>query len=180
MRKLTKAMAAIAVALAFITMEARASDKWPQEPNGFKGVAFGASAADLQKVIHARCTGTKEIRSCFTREIQPFNWVDLVFRGDHLARVVAEIPSADFDSIRSLFIEKYGPPHTETHEPVQNLMGAQYDNVILRWMGDGINITLKRFGETLTEGAVIFVTPAESAQLNAEAKIEREKTKKSF
>jgi hypothetical protein len=170
----------LACMLAISAVRATASDSWPQEPSGFRGIPLGASEADVTKAlapVPPSCMSFHGERSCGTqqqigdvRAKEEFGFAD-----DRLVTAMIRFPAKDFSYMRDLFVEKYGAPKTEQKPIVRTRAGVEYENDILAWEGDNISIMLRRFGSTMYEGGAMFVDKKWSDE---QARLRDEKKKK--
>jgi hypothetical protein len=135
-----------------------ASEQW-QEPEGFRAVKWGASIMELQSILGITSTANpygeriktyiKARETLGPAEVR----YDYGFLDDKFASVRINLASRDFDHIRSIFVTRYGEPHTRSEEKVQTRGGAVFMNEILRWKGPTIKIELRKFSGTVTEGS---------------------------
>jgi hypothetical protein len=164
------------------------------EPDGFRGVPWGAS----EDVLRARLgemgpDGRWRDASCFeypdeTRWLgdracrHTFLLEDIrvdalyAFRDARFVRVLLTFRSADFNRIVAVFVERYGPPTTETHEAFRTQGGLDSVNRILAWLGPNVAITLNRHGGKIAEGAAMVTTQDEIRESN---RLRREQLKRS-
>jgi len=78
-----------------------------------------------------------------------------------LVMVSFSFESRGYQTLRDVFVEKFGQPHSAKTEIVQNLMNAQFENENLSWHGVGSHVTLSRYGSNLTKGLAFFFTAVE-------------------
>jgi hypothetical protein len=58
-----------------------------------------------------------------------------------------------YETLKEIFIERYGKPVSSQHEPYKTQGGAESINEILMWKGPHSFIYLSRFGNRITEGS---------------------------
>ena len=73
------------------------------------------------------------------------------FRRNHFVRVDLRFLSDRFDEVLSVFVERYGNPTRQQQQRVQNRMGAQFENHIVRWEGPRVVISAQRYGADLAK-----------------------------
>lgn len=115
------------------------------EPDGFRGVPWGASENDLRQKLgggrnvsschdygperswlgHRFCLGSLQLADVTAT-------VTYGFRSDRFTRALLRFPSKDFERMVSIFIERYGEPTARTADA-------------LRWDGLKAGITLNRY-----------------------------------
>lgn len=69
----------------------------------------------------------------------------LLYTNDQLGEVSFYMGSGSFDRIVSSLRAKYGPPSSRSTERVQNQMGAQFMNEIVRWQRNGQIIEAEKY-----------------------------------
>jgi hypothetical protein len=89
-------------------------------------------------------------------EIIAFNYK---FFNGKLFSATMSFYTAYYSEVRGLLGGKYGNPTAERSEPVQNLAGATFDNIVTEWkFREGVLKLQMRFGEINT-GILIFENP---------------------
>jgi hypothetical protein len=88
---------------------------WPLEPKDFRGVPFGASLKQTEKILRLYCSSDKrtKIGVCLDRyfAIGPVTTQNVFeFDADRLVRIRLSFPSSSFATLRDIFIERYGQP----------------------------------------------------------------------
>lgn len=172
-----------AIVVLFIAIAAFGSDKWPQEPSSFKDVPFGASKAEFEKLLnqwHSCKPFEDTVEMCFVMGLAPFRSAAFMFENNRLVQVIARYDAGQFESLAQTFLDKFGKPHAENHDELENRMGAKFDNAAYLWSGDKIVIRMVRYADDLNTGVATFTTPEFEAKVEAKMKAEREKAKKSF
>lgn len=102
------------------------------------------------------------------------------FHDDRFVQVELTFSSARFETLRDIFVERYGPPVSETTETVKTKAGASFENTVLLWTGEKVDVELRRYGGTIDSGAALV---ADRTWLDAEAKrrdAEKKKAAASF
>jgi hypothetical protein len=72
--------------------------------------------------------------------------------------VMLAFAAEKYEEMKNTFLERYGPPTQRETEPVQNRMGTQFLNEILRWSGRAVLIRLEKYGTKITESFAIVTT----------------------
>lgn len=176
--------------------QTKAPAVWEQEPTAYRGIPWGAeprAAADsIEKgkspisgkcfcAVGHECPPTKAIdpppaqRHCFS-EISVAGvtlnetWT---FTVDHFAGVSMRFDSDNYDRMRAMFVQRYGPPTTTEHTPFKTRGGLEATNEELSWDGPIAAVRLTHFGGKITEGRASVVTKALLDEFSKEQK-ERE------
>jgi hypothetical protein len=77
---------------------------------------------------------------------------------DTLSSVYISFQSRDYETLKEIFIERYGKPTSSRQEPYQTQGGAISTDEILTWKGPHSFINLSRFGTSITHGSVLMGT----------------------
>lgn len=121
--------AALSVFLGSIAL-AQKAQPWKQEPDSFRDVPFGSTEAETNQKL-------ADELSCF--DVGPYGRTcsggfsigdvgiknSFWFDGDHLAHVSIQFDSHNYDYLKDVFIQKYGPPRNRKSERLQNRMGVK-------------------------------------------------------
>jgi hypothetical protein len=139
-----------------------------KEPDGFRGVPWGASEGALRdKLGEASAHGDQWI-GCETYPAEdrwrgdryctgafPLGNVTVTarysFRSDRFVRVALVFPSRDFERIAAIFTERYGPP-------------TRRDRDILGWVGKATAVSLHRYLSGASGGFASITTQAEAQE----------------
>jgi hypothetical protein len=124
------------------------------EPDGFRGVPWGATEAQMRKAAsvvgcedYARPDRWQGDRNCFVE----FKIGDIavdslyVFRGNKFVKVIMRFPSPDFARLVTIFQERYGEPTTKSRD-------------LAEWVGTRVNISVRRYLSQGAEGQASLVT----------------------
>ena len=163
------------------------------EPDGFRGVPWGANedvlrarlgemgsdgrwrdASCFEYPAETRWLGDRACRDTFMLEDIKVDAI-YAFRDARFVRVLLTFRSADFDRIVTIFVERYGPPTTDTHEAFKTRGGLDSVNRVMAWLGPNVAITLNRFGNKIVEGAAMVTTQEEIRESN---RLRREQLKR--
>jgi hypothetical protein len=136
---------------------------WSKEPKYFRGVPFGASEAEALNKIPSmgNCRNNETLgRMCLDSGFKigdvPFVKNTFVFYDDKLVSVNVNFKSKDYDFIKDVFIEKYGEPIEIEREKVKTEAGIEYENEILTWRGDIIEIHVEKYSRNINNGIAIY------------------------
>lgn len=153
---------------------------WPQEPTSFRSVPFGATEKEAKQLLKMDlCLNSTVGRFCSSK----FQLADVMissfmqFQAGKFEGVDGSFDSDDYSSIRSIFIDKYGPPTNTKASEVHNRAGGTFSQETLEWIGPTIRITLSRYGSKLTEGLFGIQTQSSWAAEHKEAEDKRTKAK---
>jgi hypothetical protein len=116
------------------------------EPDGFRGVPWGASENEMLGKIGAgmECASYSESRRALFGDrfcsrvfrLGPVSTkVMYSFRADRFTRAQMSFASQDFDQVAAILIERYGPPTSDSQQPNKDRT--------LMWAGPNILITAK-------------------------------------
>lgn len=79
-----------------------------------------------------------------------------------------------YDDILAALIEKFGKPTSTSNSKVHNSFGATFDQIVTTWKNDtGDFIRLERYGSTVIEGSVSFISKSYSDYSEGEMKKNR-------
>jgi len=136
---------------------------WSKEPKYFRGVPFGASEAEALNKIPSmgNCRNNETLgRMCLDSGFKigdvPFVKNTFVFYDDKLVSVNVNFKSKDYDYIKDVFIKKYGKPQKIESEKVKTEEGIEYENEILTWRGDIIELHVEKYSRNINNGIVIY------------------------
>jgi hypothetical protein len=138
------------------------------EPDNFRGIKWGMSPEEATRIVseqlkakgndwdHVTDFGDGRlyfqdpfgdiyagIRVSFTLNFVDgkFTAADLAFKSDHFAEV------------ERIFIKRYGTPNYAKNTPVQNAMGAKFQNRDVAWLGKGVKIRLVKYNDRIGSAA---------------------------
>jgi len=142
------------------------------EPDGFRGVLWGATEAQLKDQLKITDFGCSDYppgqqwlgeRRCSGGWRRGDLYLELTysFRRDQLVSVDFSFKSSDFERIESLFVELYGSPTSDITRPFRTQYGREVPDRILNWLGPVISINLFRYIRGTTHGFAIIQTRAE-------------------
>jgi hypothetical protein len=144
----------------------------PGEPEGYKNFKWGMTCEETREFHPARQLGSAETYSKayaglpFGDSIGPVRvTVSLRFfpsgcaePESTLSSVLFSFASEDYETLKKIFIERYGKPASLQQEPYKTQGGAESTNEILMWKGPHALIRLSRFGNRITEGSAVMGT----------------------
>lgn len=139
------------VVLCALILAASATAQAP--PIDFKGVPFGATAAQILKTLPKSnfgswCRAKLHDGTCalygVTFANQYAEGIDIAFKSGGLYSVTVRVDASTFDRVLQAITEKYGKPgHLETPE-LQNAVGAKFQGVRATWE-DGTGATINAY-----------------------------------
>lgn len=173
--------ATFALAMMVASAVGLAQDRaWPQEPTSFRSVPFGATEKEAKQLLKMDlCLNSTVGRFCSST----FRLADVTvksfmqFPAGKFEGVDGEFDSGDYSTVRSIFIDKYGPPTLTNSSEVHNGAGATFNQETLEWVGPVMRITLSRFGSKVTEGLFSIQTQASWEAVRRDAEAKRSKAK---
>jgi hypothetical protein len=153
----------IAVLLSFVgTLQAQGPKLWPQEPTGFRGVPFGASAKDLSAKVPVE--GCHDGRLCsiwcsskFTIAGQTGR-AEVIFTWWEFAGVAFHFAPEAHEALRKFAVAKYGPPRASGSTFGLGLQ--QTGQEVLRWDGKRVTLMLTKSETKPSEGLFLLETKA--------------------
>lgn len=176
--------AAVIAAIAFLIASAGTSHAEP-ELITYKGFALGGTmSAFKERFPDFTCEGghcsLDMVRDCFMRVegtpqektkagmacrerntyggIRPKS-VSANFAEDKLVSVhVAFTTKLFFDDLSAAMVGGFGKPASHVREPVQNRMGATFQNETLTWRSAGATAILSKYTSTIEDGAVFIAS----------------------
>lgn len=153
---------AVLVSLAGI-LRAQTQTPWPQEPTGFRGVPFSASAKDLSAKVPVE--GCLDGRLCsiwcsskFTIAGQTGR-AEVIFIWWEFAGVAFHFAPGSYDSLKRFAVAEYGPPHGTGTTLGLGILQPKVQGV-LRWDGKVTTVFLTQQDSKPTEGLFMFETKA--------------------
>jgi hypothetical protein len=75
-----------------------------------------------------------------------------------LSRVSLSFKSKNHETLKEIFIERYGKPTSSQHDSYKTQGGVESTNEILMWRGPHSFIRLSRLGDRITEGSALMGT----------------------
>lgn len=156
--------------------------KWNRVSNApwgdFKGIPFGAPVGIARDKINGLdCYENEEYAECNNvvssigkAEIESSS---MTFNKYGLVSVYLKFKSDDYGYLKSLFVVKYGKPNSAKANVVQNRMGAKYGNQLLEWDDGKVSLVLEKYGNTIEDGMIYFITNKEIKRREAENKKEK-------
>ena len=154
----------------------------PNEPEGYKDFKFGMTYEETREFYHPfGDRGRKQNTPLLQKDILaaekglnlPFEdyigpvhvKVYLGFLPDRpvkpeskLGHVSLSFKPDDYETLKQIFVERYGKPTALQHEPYKTQGGAESVNEIVMWKGPHSFIDLRRYGSRITEGSAMMGT----------------------
>ena len=133
------------------------------EPDGFRGVTWGATVDEAQAKLPGLGCGT---RTCFGDLDIAGQTVTAMFdfRDGGFYAVYLRFGSSRFEVLKSVFVERYGAPTQRRLETVRNSSGARLENEVLEWSGAKVYIRLQRYAGRLRAGSARIMTQTGRAE----------------
>lgn len=161
---------------------------WAAEPDSYRGVKFGtqlevarekaglSNPGTLARPSGAKttCFGDNRIADLRIMETWAFD------ESDTLMSVRLSFESAGYETLRDVFVDKFGKPHSARTETVQNGLGAKFENEQLDWHGVGVHVQLQRFDGGLKRGSTLFIRADKYEEARKRAEREKAKAKDAF
>jgi hypothetical protein len=81
-----------------------------------------------------------------------YDFIDDKFTGAMLV-----FAPAQYETLRTIFADRYGPPSSIRDEELKPRAGAAYANEVAVWTGERVVIRIQRYSSKITEGSVTIV-----------------------
>jgi hypothetical protein len=142
---------------------------WPKEPDDFKGLKFGMTRAEVHKVPGLSHCADEGLEGFCMKQAPRMDKYDgfmvggttakdgiTMIGGDQFSATFNDsgkldeisarfLRQPDFEAVKAIFIDKYGPPTSSTTDILQNGFGAMFSQENLAWVGDNIRIDMQRY-----------------------------------
>jgi hypothetical protein len=118
---------------------------WPQEPEGFLGVAFNASRGEAQSQMDLGvCLPVSGVHQCPTMlRLGDFSFRGVLeFKDDKFVSVFSSVSASVFGTLKDIFITRYGKPLRDEITPGSANNGSGYE--ILGLSGERVSITFEK------------------------------------
>lgn len=134
-------------------------DAWPQEPDGFNGLKFGATVSEVRtKTVFGSCLaesfGDVTCSTAISVGDVATN-ISLTFTNDHLTRFSGTFPSSKLNQLRDIFLHWYGNP-------------IRTDEFFWNWSGSRVQISLSRV-DALPDSVFVVILKSYLVDLQARA-----------
>jgi len=175
-----------------VPVPTKAEPVWPQEPQTYRGVAWGApiSIDELRDVIeNNRASYPSPIKQY--PNLKPVvtypspammtvkamigdieiteTWSEAPEQGG-LETVLWQFDSSDFDALGATLVLKFGSPIEARDYPIKNRMGAEFTNSVWVWVGPTVFARFTRYAGNVTKGvAVIGLRAADQRVIDEDA-----------
>jgi hypothetical protein len=148
---------------------------WPQEPNSFLGIAFGqplrASVRECPSEVQYGHKVYREYKAdypCFNQygssyivyNVRTFYKIYPVEVNGNVEDVEASFKAWSTQDVAQALTEKFGTAEVDKVIPVQNRMGASFEDHTLTWKGTNVEIDFDSIGSNVDEGSVAAYTNA--------------------
>ena len=155
------ALRALLVGWLLLLLAIAASPAAWEEPDNFRGVPWGMSMREAQALLESKgekpdCSSR---RFCFTfrTSIGPtLARISYVFEDDKFTSALLTFAPTQYEALRTIFSDRYGPPTSIRDEELKTRMGAAYLNQISTWAGDKVVIRLRRYSSKIDEGSALI------------------------
>jgi hypothetical protein len=133
--------------------------RWEKEPDGFRGVKFGATMDEL-RATHPSTTCYRQNDVCSSTWMigsvrVKGNWR---FRGGALDRIELRFHPRDYEELSGILTERYGAPMFTESSVITNALGGRFDQEELTWIGEAVALHIERYSGSIESGEVRFAT----------------------
>ena len=150
--------------------EARKRVGW-NEPQDFRGAQFGAPMAEAWPILSGpvRASG-RLVNSCAAGSTHCFMTFMIgpvitngtaIFRDGAFSGVDLRFKSGSYETLRAIFVERYGEPTARGTEEFKTKGGLTGQNEILDWKGEQVAIRLQTYSSTIEDGSASILTKRE-------------------
>lgn len=160
----------------------------------YKGLAFGATMDEFkERFPDHQCWANKCAYASFAckagydtcAERNSFGGVHLKsahseFRDGKLVAIRMMFSTGDFYSLAGALKERLGEPQAVVESKVQTRAGVKLDNQELKWDKNGALLSISRYGSTINEGSVTYITREEEQRQIAEWEAKKKAGAKDF
>ncbi len=160
--------AALSVLLLALSMPAPmdangAEPAWAKQPKEYRGLAFGATEAQVVaklKLESFACLAIEGQRTCLHHGSLGDVKVSEIytFDEDGLVQVHISFKPPQYQLLLDLFLERYGKAPETWTEPYETVGGGDHTNEIHVWNGEKIVIQLEKYGPSTLEGTAVIAT----------------------
>lgn len=153
---------------------AQQSSKW-EEPTSFLGVKLDepVSIPRCARGSDELCqvpslTGNKDLTIIRRTPDLGFSYSLYAFTNDGVTYDVSlDTKATNFLQLKTLLVERYGPPHKDEQQTVHNGFGTAFPDEVLTWEGPNMQITLEQRSGSIDKSSVDFRDKAGYAAVNA-------------
>jgi hypothetical protein len=139
---------------------AASSAAW-DEPDNFRGVPWGTSSTEARALLESSgektdCFGQ---RACVTARakvgLAPVT-ITYMFDDDKFTMAMLTFAPAQYEALRAIFSDRYGPSSAIRDEQIKTRMGVAYTNQVATWAGQRVFIELRRYGNKVDQGRAVI------------------------
>ncbi|WP_337153545.1 hypothetical protein [Pseudomonas protegens] len=144
---------------------------WIQEPTSFLGIKFDEKLTYQLKQCPDDYSVPDEI--CYQQPHQNYyplfavphlglhGYTAAVMTHDSQIReITLSTKIDDYDTVKAMFIQKYGKPVLQKAEAVRTKVGASFQNEKLYWDGKKVAIILKKYEDSIDKSSVSVINKA--------------------
>lgn len=159
---------------------------WSLEPTSYRGVQFGATGKEVRTALPGlECNQIYTVAPFCADEFVIPDTATLHERfsfdsSGRLGQVDATFKTRDYEDLRRVYIEKFGPPTMTRAATIRNLMGASFPQEILTWVGSRITLILMNGNEAVDTGYLSFTTSDFQREIQAQKDADAKKAAKKF
>ena len=127
---------------------------WDQ-PDRFRGVPWGASLQEARTLLKSKgeepdCWIDRCHAPASIGPTRPF--IEYFFRDNKFTLAILTFLPSEYEALRTIFSDRYGPPTSIEDEEVKTGLGLAYTNQVATWAGARVVIELERYGSTVKYG----------------------------
>lgn len=144
---------------------------WSQEPTSFIGINLDEKLTYQLKQCPSDYSVPDEV--CYKTPFQGYYplfalpalglhgyTAGVMTHESQIREISLETKADDYDSVKSMFIQKYGKPTLQKTEVVKTKVGATFQNEKLYWDGRKVSIVLKKYSDTIEKSSVSVINKA--------------------
>jgi hypothetical protein len=122
---------------------------WSQEPKSFRGVNFGMThdeAMSKESWVSNDCPKLIAEKFCSTNHmIGSISVTSNLFFEPKLTSILVEFAPESFELMKTIFIEKYGSPHSDRYEVKKTGGSGELQDEVLMWRGSVVFVRLEKY-----------------------------------
>jgi len=169
--KLSLSLAIICVVTAAQAAKKDAEARWLNEPTSFIGIKLDQGLTYQLKECPADYSVPDEV--CYQRPFQGYYSLfavpalglhgytaGVMTHESQIREISLSTKIDDYETVKAMFLQKYGKPQLQGTEMVKTKVGATFQNEKLFWEGEKVIILLKKYGETIDKSSVSVINKA--------------------
>ena len=137
----------------------------PKEPEGYKDFKWGMTFDEIARLLGKWPTPSSETQGMHFKDSIGSVGVEVFLAFSEPVKPESKLDSVslsfkpkDYETLKEIFIQRYGKPTSSQQEPYKTQGGAESTNETLMWKGPHSFINLSRYGSRITDGSAMMGT----------------------